>query len=520
MTIPDAAPSPTPPTESAKRRWPGVLALACCVLVVGGAALRVAVNDPTDQPLSGDQAAFTLQALSIAGGNLSYDTEDQQAWLELGWEPQPRGLFVQKRDEGWAFAKPYGYSLLLAPFVEVAGATGISLVGAGLLLAYAGCWYAIGRTRWGPVGSAVVATAATVTSNAWLMAFPAHADLFVAVLVGVTALGSVRVLFGTPASRLDPSEPVPLSAVWTVAWACIATVAAAILVTEKLPALVAVGPLLAVALWRSPRRAQVVAVVLGVVVVAVSVVPYLYYSDGTSWNAYGGDRYYAPSTTPWSGGTEADLVPWHTAESMSPRRVLDSVTDPSADLPSATLTYAIGRHTGAFTFQPVVATLFAAALVALVRRQRRRRVRNQDDPGEADRTRPDRTMTAALVAASAGLAAYAVLYLVTFTDNYFGGGQSIGNRYFLQVSVVAAVIAVTAGVSERAARWSGAIALALGVVLLHPLLTRPEQAFFHLERTSAAQDLLPFDGSQASSWRFRCDPEVSCVPPPVTPFGT
>ena len=508
MTVADAAPTSMPSVEEARRRWLGLVALVFCALVVGGAALRVAVNDPTDQPLSGDQAAFTLQALSLAGGNLSYDTEDQQAWLELGWEPQPRGLFVQKRDEGWAFAKPYGYSVLLAPFIEVFGATGISLVGAGLLLAYAGCWYAIGRTRWGPAGAALVATAASVTSNAWLMAFPAHADLFVAVLVGLAALGSVRLLFGPPVpadASAVPTDDAPgpgvLSAGWTMAWAGLAAAAAGMLVTEKLPALVAVGPLLAVALWRSPWRARIVAVGVGVVVVALSVLPYLYYSDGASWNAYGGDRYYAPSITPWSGGTEADLVPWHTADSMSPSRVLDGITDPSGDLPSATLTYAVGRHTGAFTFQPVVATLVVASLLVLATRRRRR-------------------WSAALVAAGGGLAGYVVLYLVSFTDNYFGGGQSIGNRYFLQVSVVVAVIAIAAGVGERAARWCGGIALALGVVLLYPLLSRPDEAFFHLERTSAVQDLLPFDGTQASSWRFRCDPDVSCVPPPVTPYGS
>ena len=508
MTVAAAAPTPTPSIEEATRRWPGLVVLAFCALVVGGAALRVAVNDPTDQPLSGDQAAFTLQALSIAGGNLSYDTEDQEAWLELGWESQPRGLFVQKRDEGWAFAKPYGYSLLLAPFIELAGATGISLVGAGLLLAYAGCWYAIGRTRWGPVGAALVATAASVTSNAWLMAFPAHADLFVAVLVGLVALGAVRLLFGGAAPTAGGAGRVELPPGWTLAWACVAAAAAGMLVTEKLPALVAVGPLLAVALWRAPRRSQVVALAVGAVVVAVSVLPYLYYSDGASWNAYGGDRYYAPSITPWSGGTEADLVPWHTADSMSPRRVLDGITDPSGDLPSAALTYAVGRHTGAFTFQPVVAALIVAAGFAVGRRRRRWRARARSTAGVA------------LVAAAGGLLAYAALYLVTFTDNYFGGGQSIGNRYFLQVSVVVAVIGVAAGVGERAARWCGGVALVLGVVLLHPLLSRPEQAFFHLERTSAAQDLLPFDGTQASSWRFRCDPDVSCVPPPVTPYGS
>lgn len=120
-----------------ERRWPRVVVLVLCAGVLVYAALRVGVHDPTELQVSGDQAAFTLNALSIADGNLSYDRADYEAWLDLDWEVNPRGLFMQRNDEGWAFAKPYGYSVLLAPFVDWFGADGISYVNAGLLLAYA-----------------------------------------------------------------------------------------------------------------------------------------------------------------------------------------------------------------------------------------------------------------------------------------------------------------------------------------------------------------------------------------------
>src|SRR3546814_7570190 len=106
------------------------------------------MHGPTSVPVAGAQASFVYQALSLRGGDLSYDADDQARWLELGWADQPHGLFVQQRGDGWAFAKPLGYSVLLAPAMAVAGAHGITLVGAGLLLAYAGCWYALGRRRW------------------------------------------------------------------------------------------------------------------------------------------------------------------------------------------------------------------------------------------------------------------------------------------------------------------------------------------------------------------------------------
>jgi hypothetical protein len=473
------------------------LLVVACGLLLAGAALRVAVHDPTDLPVSGDQASFTYQALSLLGGDLAYDASDQARWLELGWSDQPHGLFVQRRDDGWAFAKPLGYSVLLAPAIEVAGARGISIVGAGLLLAYAACWYGIGRLRWDRPGASVVATVATVASHAWFFGFPAHADLLVAVLVGLAALGATR------AARrpTDPSPP----------WLVLAAMAAGLLVTEKLPALVAIGPLLAVAVARSAWRTRALAAAAGAVVVAASLVPYLFYSDGASWSAYGGDRYYAIATTPWSGGTDADLTPWQTRDSLSPGFILDSLTDPSDDLPSATVTYAVGRHTGVVTFLPIVPALaLAAALTAWHRRRSRAAA-----PAAAPADTPDRTVG---LAAAGGLAAYVVLYLVVFTDNYFGGGQSVGNRYFLQVSLLVPVVAVAASVSSRAARWCGAAAAAWAVMVLGPQLRHPEEAFYRIERTSAVQRLLPFDGSQVHAWRFRCEPS-DCVPPPLEAYS-
>jgi hypothetical protein len=469
------------------------LVLAACALVLGAAAARILLHDPTSLPVSGDQASFTYQALSLRGGDLAYDATDQRRWLDLGWSEQPHGLFVQQRDDGWAFAKPLGYSVVLAPALAVAGARGISIVGAALLLAYAGCWYGVGRLRWDVGTAALVATAATVASHAWFFGFPAHADLFVAVLVGLAALG---------ASRAALSEHD------RVAWSCLAMVAAGLLVTEKLPALVALAPVLVVALVRVPSRARLLAIGAGAAVIGLSVLPYLFYSDGSSWNAYGGDRFYAPGTTPWSGGTEADLTPWRTRDSLSPDYVLDQLRDPDDEMPSAALTYAVGRHTGVATFMPIVPALAGAAAVAAWRR-RHDRGASRGDP---------RSPGIVGAAAAVGLLAYVALYLVAFTTNYFGGGQSVGNRYFLQVSALVPVVAVTVGVTVAVARWCTAAAAAWAMVVLGAQMRHPEEAFYRIDRTTAAQRLLPFDGSQEHAWRFECEP-ATCVPPPLEPYG-
>lgn len=519
-----------PPTEDppprAPRRWPTVAGLLLCVGLLLFAALRVAVHDPTELQVSGDQAPFVLQAISIADGNLSFDARDHERWLELGWESQPRGLFLQRNgDDGWAFAKPYGYSLLLAPAIEAFDADGISYVGALLLLGYAWLWYAIGRTRWRPLPAAMVATTATMVSNAWPMSFPAHADVFVAVVVGTAVLAAVRMVVGPPVERTTGEAAPRSSPLWAWWWPSLAMFATAVLVTEKMPALVAVGPLVALALWRSPLRSRILAMSLGVVVVAVSMVPYVHYSDGLTWNAYGGNRFYAPGALPWSGGSEENLLVWQTSEDMSPRRVVDRIVNPDGDIPAATLTYVIGRHTGAVTNQAVIAPLTLATGAAVWRRRRARSREGDDDPaddateaGREDGSDPQRPWsTWALAAAGLGIVGYASLYLVSFTDNYFGGGQSVGNRYFLQISVLVAVIPVAGRISERAAGWSAVVGAALGFTLIAPHIVGADDAFFHIERTSWLQDQLPFESTQDAAWRLQCDPDVDCFPRPLPP---
>ena len=183
-----------------------------------------------------------------------------------------------------------------------------------------------------------------------------------------------------------------------------------------------------------------------------------------------------------------------------PGYVVDRLRDPDDDLPSAALTYAIGRHTGVATFMPIVP--------ALGRGGRGRRV--------ATPTVADGASRATALVGGGGRASawspYVALYLVAFTSNYFGGGQSVGNRYFLQVSLLVPVVAVTVGVTSAVARWCTAAAAAWAVVGLGAQLRHPEEAFYRIDRTTAAQRLLPFDGSQDARLAV-----PSASPPPASP---
>ena len=93
--------------------------------------------------------------MSGSGHDLSYDAADMDRWREVGWVPAPTSLFFQRSPWGWAFAKPYLYSVHLAPFVGLFGAVpGVAIANTVLLLALVGL--AIATTTPGGVDRRIV----------------------------------------------------------------------------------------------------------------------------------------------------------------------------------------------------------------------------------------------------------------------------------------------------------------------------------------------------------------------------
>jgi hypothetical protein len=487
-----------PPAATTRRRVTATAATVALVLLAV-VVLQIVVSDPRAAPLVGDEASFVYNAISLRRGDLSYDARDQADWMALGWDTQPRGLFLQSTEHGWAVAKPIGYSVVLAPAIWLFGLRGIQVTGALLLLAYASCWYFAGRLRWSRSTSVLVAVAAAVASHAWFYAFAAHADLWVATLVGIVVLGCLRAALGR-----DPR------------WFWIAGACAGLLATEKSPALAALVPVLVVTGVRLARQHAATGLGLLILTGVLSTLPYLYYSGGATWSPYGADRFSAPVITPWSGGSGADLDRLTTDEVLSPSFVLEQVRSPSADVPGATLTYIVGRHTGVLTFLPIVPALVVAAVFTLVRRRPTADPELSDDDARAvaaqqrQAARGPTSSEGATSAATAhelvlpalawagllSLVLYVGFYVVVFTDNYYGGGQSIGNRYFLQFSVVALVIPVAAGLRERAALSCTAFAVLWAAFVLAPLFGRSPVMLAELWHTSPVQRQLPAESTQ------------------------
>jgi hypothetical protein len=429
-------------------------------------------HDYRDATLVGDQASQLMQAVSLAhGGNLSYDPADLRNYADATWRVRyraPAGLLFQRHGDGWAFAKPYGYSLVVAPFLRALGPThGVAVANTLLLLAVLAVCIALLRLRLRGPAVPLVALSLALVSNVVPYAYVLYVELFTALVVGIAGYGLLR------AAR-DGTR-----------WAgLIGFAATGLALAEKSTFSLALGPLAIVALVRLPgMRSKLPAVAAGLVVFGLAVLPYWHYSDHRSISPYGGERY----------ATRGGAVPFSdpparsehysrssTDETLSVSYVRHALGESWRDKAQSAMTYIVGRHTGVLVFMPIAVVVAGLALLT------------------------GKGMTAPGIAILGGLALYALAYVVLFPDNYYGGGQSYGTRYFVQVCPLVAALAAAAPIPSRRLAIGALASIAFGLVVMWPGIRDPSTAVEHIERTTSLQRVFPFESNQTGAVRFRC----------------
>jgi hypothetical protein len=436
------------------------IVFALCAAFVLGSSLT---HDFRDEPIAGDTGGHLMQALSLAydSHSLNFDATDVQRWKELTWAQEPVGMFFQRYDgDRYGVAKPYGYSLYLSPFIAVLGPVhGVAVGNTLLLAAMMLITILLLRTRYdGPVVP-LLTGAFYLASYVYMYAFWVHSELFLALLTLIAFAGAVRF------AQTDR---------WW--WAVLSFAAIGFAGSEKGAYLALYAPIGLVMLWKARTwrlRSSLVGVALLVLVVAV--MPYLRYSDWDSFNPYGGERFLVQSATPFAGGTTGFAATDYSGEDITLH-----LDDPvSGKLEAVAYTF-VGRHTGMLVYLPVAFLLLVAALA---------HVRRADAWGRA---------------ALLSVLGYILFYAVFFPTNYFGGGQSLGNRYFLQAAPAIIAMVVLVGLPRRTVLWCSLIGIVLGVVLLLPQHERSRTAHINIERTSAPQRLLPFEANQDTRHYFEC----------------
>lgn len=447
------------PEIQARICWGILLGLSAWLLAA--AALRERDDWPS---FMGDEATYLMQAESLAFDfDLEYSAADYQRFLSH-WELPPQGLILQSGDGGETivYGKPFFYGLYTAPFVRLSPTRGPFLANAVLLVLTAIFVARRLERRLGATAPLWVA-ALVFGSVTYAFTFWAHADLF---LMCLTAL-ALALAFGRNADPSGSGTAIkgPSTAALAVAGGLLAMVGFSrpLYLSLFLPVALAAP---------KPRRRLAMLLVTALAMAAGTASIHHYLTD--SWTGYGGLRsgFYAHTGYP-----EVDFP----AEQWT--RSVSSLGNAAARTPLQTLRekqlspsllawntwyFLTGRHVGLIAY-------FLPFLLVL-----------RDPPR-------DRVRLALWLAIGLSVAAF----LWTRPFNFYGGGGTLGNRYFLPLFPALWFLPI------RPLRWRGLIVVIFAAGLFMARIWSAPWAFpispvgDYRYVSPVAKSLLPFETSQS-----------------------
>ena len=405
--------------KSAGAKW-YILVLRCCISLALLSAffvplcLHLMPYNPTQLYIYGDQANHYIQAQSIAfDRDLLYTRQDYVRFFE-DWKRKPLGLFLKYDGTHFYYAKPFLYSLYLAPFIALAHGKGVVIANTVLAAIIALLVFRHFRKTNSYIESLLFLVPALVFTQIFFYLMVAHPDLFEATLLGIAVTLWLEVFRKLKAPQEGNSGTcVYISYLRSAAlWASLVM---GFSMYSKPPFFTFYIPFLILLFLRNKRWALFsLLTVLGIFILFTAV----HFSHDGSLSPYSGNRMRCQSLCPYE----------NSADETNLEKIV-KVDHPSIDsldgkpltsiwvrivilfgyLPRNSMYYFFGRQTGIFIYQ--VGCVIALILLGVYWRRRQ--------PGQ--------------VALLAGLIFFILVNFWAMPQNYFGGTTSLGNRYALQI---------------------------------------------------------------------------------------
>lgn len=448
------------------RLGPGLLAAAVLCVVYAGVALTVDFADAATG-IQSDEATYYMMGRSLAeDGDLTYRREDlERVWQEF--QSGPSGVFLKKgrdikglvftwrppfldvrsgpdRDTARLyFGKSFAYPLFAAPFVFLFGTNGFLLLNALLLALAVLCGYLFLHARMPAAVSVLLATGFVMASVVPVYFVWITPELFNFSIV-------LAAYFCWLYKEVATVAVAPRGTRWLLCDA--SDLAAAVLLgiaTFSKPSnLLLALPIVAWQLWqRRWRRLAGTGVVFLAVAAGLFAVNLAISGD---WNYQGGERNTFYWEYPFQNPTSTFDIG---ARKARDETLTDILFDPEVfwtNLRSNLRFYFVGRYSGLVAyFFPAV---FALASFLVVPRRR---------PGWQ------------YLVLAAGLAQI-VFFVITLPYTWFGGGGSVGNRYFMGAYGVFLFM-----LPVLRQTWWGLVPWAVGALFTAKLVLDPFTASFH-----------------------------------------
>lgn len=380
----------------------------------------------------GDTSTYYMEIQSISDDfNIQYEEKDIHRALDHGFDDLPSGLYLIKTaNQKYFYGKEFSYPLFAASFYKIFGNNG--LIFFNMLMFYLMILMAYLYLR--RTNSESIALGFSILffmlSTAFVYTFWIHAEIYNMFLL---MLGLVSWL----KYREDND----------IRYLAFASLVLSVATVAKIPNIVLFLPLLSFELYERHRKNATIMLLAFAIPVALFY-GYFYIRTG-AFSFYGGDRLYYVHAFPFTSGYNSTTEAGNTAFSVEGSSFYQMINIHNLRIiPYNLFYYFFGRFTGMIWYYPFA---FFAMLTFII---------NYRKTKDYISLYPEKMLILA------GIVLNIALYIAIIGNNYFGGQQVMGNRYFY---IYPAFLFLLGKIDVRKA----AIFLMIAIITVIPIVSNP-----------------------------------------------
>jgi len=341
--------------------------------------------DPIKNGIYADMSTHLLQSQSIAYDlDLKYEKKDLDRYYSEPWETPPMGIFLVKSDSNYIYGKPFLYSLFSAPFTRIFNSKGPLILNALCLSVIFFLILKAVNTKTTNIVTAIIFSLVLIICSTLPFYIPTiHPDIFIATLI---FLSFYLLIYGKQKKYIFLSS-----------------VLFGLSIYEKLP----FGIFAPVYTYITFKKTNLKKTIFYLAICALTyTIPTLITATQThTFSSYKGERWYytiPPFDTKPEKGRPVD-----TNSYFNINKLINTSLPTIYNLKQYAVDFIIGKQTGILIYFPCTIPLLFGTIVL-----------------------NKKTRNILILPTSI---AYILFYFVLLPQNYYGGLDSLGNRYFLQI---------------------------------------------------------------------------------------
>ncbi|WP_455437065.1 ArnT family glycosyltransferase [Hungatella hathewayi] len=382
----------------------------------------------------GDMGTYIPQAMSWAfDGDNIFDQNDLERFCETVSANGPGGLFLNEHNNIYYYSKPMLYGIIISPLVKLLGINGILVAN---VLMFVGMIFLIAYylKQYNTTKLSFIFTIPFFCCSLMLpYLFIAHADIFLAFMLCVLLFSLQQFKYYTERENKKLSQR----------WLYIMGILQGLCIYQRSPLIFfAAAIFFSLIIKKNYKQAYQFFLIS---LIPFIIFTFIQFSQTGSFSCYSGTRYYVSDIL---GGLNSSidnlkLKKMSTDEMSIFSRITSTIRNPKSLIYNF-MYYFIGRQTGIFIYAPFILCILIMIRTSLTKNYE----------------------------ILLGIIGFVFFFFFENPRNYFGGAQSFGNRYFLQIMPAFCFLLTT--INIRKYTTTGLIASIGTCIFLGPVIVSPK----------------------------------------------